>query len=169
MRKITKAVAVATTAVALAGVGVISAQAAPAATASYYLYNPATGKCAVPYGGSTANNTDVVQFTCTWGAGQLWELVSHSVGGDELTYNGACLTVYGGSRSKGANLVVFQCNDSEAQRWAGTPGAYANQNSGMYMTTYGNGGSDNAVLTQWPFIATGDDGWQAQDWGLLAA
>jgi hypothetical protein len=151
-----------------------------AQAATYYnLVNYKANKClSLADGGSTANGTNVVIYTCNGAAEQRWYLVeSGAYPGWYYIKNakagaGKCISVDdGGSTAKGAAMILWTCTGAEEQRWrfADEGGGWAeiqNFNSGHYMSLDDNGSTaNNTRVIQWTWVTPGPE----QVWGLAPA
>ncbi|HEX5749505.1 MAG TPA: RICIN domain-containing protein [Archangium sp.] len=87
----------------------------------YYVKPKFSQKCISVYGPSTANNTDLVQYTCFDGTNQQWQLVPQAGGYYQLRssrFSGKCMAVSNSTRTAPgfANndpLVQFDCNAND--------------------------------------------------------
>ncbi|WP_436494327.1 glycosyl hydrolase family 95 catalytic domain-containing protein [Actinokineospora sp. HUAS TT18] len=72
------------------------------------------GRCLDASGGSSADGTQVILWTCTGSANQKWTLNSN---GTITGVGGKCLDVTGGATAAGTRLQLWTCNGSGAQKW----------------------------------------------------
>ncbi|MBL0885169.1 glycosyl hydrolase family 95 catalytic domain-containing protein [Myceligenerans indicum] len=72
------------------------------------------GLCLDASGGSSANGTPVILWTCSGSANQQWTL---NADGSITGVGGKCLDVPGGSSNPGTELELWTCNSSLAQKW----------------------------------------------------
>ncbi|MFE7646386.1 ricin-type beta-trefoil lectin domain protein [Streptomyces phaeoluteigriseus] len=73
------------------------------------------GKCVVPSGGGTANNTPVVIADCTGTAAQQW--TATSTGTLKHVSSGRCLDVPSSNSVDGTDLQLYTCDGSAKQSW----------------------------------------------------
>lgn len=160
--------------------GLMAGLTTTAQAATYYdVVNYKAQKCmSLGGGGSTANGTNVVIYTCNGASEQRWYWVesgahpgwyyikNYKAGSDQ------CVSVSGGgSTARGAAMILWTCNGGEEQRWRfiDEGGGWAdiqNYKSGHYMSL-DNGGStaNNTRVIQWSWVATGYE----QVWGPVPA
>jgi hypothetical protein len=120
------------------------------------------GLClSVDNGGSTADGTPIIQYTCNNSPSQAWWPYSD---GTIRNGYGKCLALPGASTKEGAQLIEYTCNGNLDQEWAGYgDGSIQNLNSGYYISV-GNGDSTalKTPIVQWSY--NGDNG---QTWGFV--
>jgi len=148
-RQLTRTLAVAAAAVAVAALGVPTAQAATGAITGI------GGKCVDVTGGTSANGTRVQLWTCTGGAAQQW------TAGDDGTLRalGKCLDVSGGSTQNGAKVQMYDCNGTNAQRWTASAGQLVNAGSGKCLDATGVSSADGTPLQIWTCGAGANQQW----------
>jgi hypothetical protein len=82
-----------------------------------------SGKCLDVSTASTADAARVVQWTCTGGRNQQWEV--QDAGGDYLRlvarHSGKCLDVPSSSLVDGTRLQQYACNGGQNQQFAWNP------------------------------------------------
>ncbi|WP_273937883.1 lectin [Kutzneria chonburiensis] len=138
-RHLTRTFAVAAAAIAVAALGVPTAQAATGTITGY------GGKCVDVTGGTSANGTRVQLWTCTGGPSQQW-----TTGDDgSLRALGKCLDVAGGSTLNGAKVQIYDCNGTAAQRWTSSGGQLVNAGSGKCLDATGVSSADGTPLQIW--------------------
>ncbi|GAA4830098.1 RICIN domain-containing protein [Kitasatospora terrestris] len=145
-----------------------------AGTASAYtwdeIYSYGAGVCLTPYGGSTSNGANIVQWRCD----TVTNITAHNWSWDEIPggyqvrnrNSNKCITLYGGSTANGTYLTQWDCNGSAAQKWymGGYSGNYTinHAGSGKCMTSKGGDqSSSGVVMTLWDC-----NGSPAQRWFL---
>src|SRR4051812_19652692 len=106
-RHLTRTLAVAATAVAVAALGVPTAQAATGTITGI------GGKCVDVTGATSANGTRVQLWTCGGGPSQQWTVSDDGT----IRALGKCLDVAGASTLNGAKVQIYDCNGTGAQRW----------------------------------------------------
>lgn len=109
-----------------------------------------SGKCLTPYGGSSANGAQMVQWDCNANHAQIW--YQQDDGSIVNASSRKCLTPYGGSGSNGANIVQWDCNGKPEQRWleTGSVGiSLINEASGKCLTIYGSSSGNGVNAVQW--------------------
>lgn len=86
-----------------------------------YLYiNTAGGMCLDNPNSSTANNTQMIVYTCSGGQNQQWWNKLEYTNSDFWTYNNAsllCLTVLNNRTDDNAPIIQFTCNSGSNERW----------------------------------------------------
>lgn len=133
-----------TVALAVAATGFIGSGVASAAGPTYPIFT-GNGKCLVPYGGSSSNGANIVQWDCNGSAAQEWWTDSS----DRVrNSNGKCLVPYGGSSSNGANIVQWDCNGA-ALYLDGSDRSRIRTPSGKCIRPYGNSANNGAYIVQW--------------------
>jgi hypothetical protein len=70
------------------------------------------GRCADATGGSTANGTLIIAYTCSGAANQHWVLT-----GTQLRNGAACLDIPGATTANGTQLELYTCNGGTNQAW----------------------------------------------------
>lgn len=103
------------------------------------------GKCLTPYGGSSSNGANIVQWDCNGSSTQEWWYDSQN---RLRNANGKCVLPYGGSTSNGANIVQWDCNGSAEQRWW-IEGTHYETFAFKCMISYGGSTSKGANMVQW--------------------
>lgn len=100
-----------------------------------WVYNESTGaltgkdgSCLDATGGSSADGTKLIGWTCSGSANQKWSLTA---GGAITGIGGKCVEAAGGGTANGTALQLWTCNGSAAQKWAV---ALVNPGSGRCMT-----------------------------------
>jgi serine/threonine protein kinase len=156
-------------------------EAAPSASASeptgkgsrYRLVNAKTGKClSLDNGGSAANGTDAVQWTCNGGGEQKWYWVGPSSNMLKNVKTGLCLSIEGGgSTANGAQAIESTCItdwDAPEQQWAHAAGGQLKNGKSARCLSIEGGGStaDGAQAIQSTCITD----WDApeQQWKLTS-
>lgn len=139
----------------------------------YEIYNYKANKClSLANGGSTANGTNIIIYTCNDGREQDWQLVesgaypgyyyikNYKAGTDQ------CISVSGGgSTADGAALILWTCNGGGEQRWrfdakGGGWIALMNDKSGKAMSLDGASTANNTRAVQWEYFDTTDAIWR---------
>jgi hypothetical protein len=162
---------VAGTLVGMLAMGTVNAGTASAATWEE-IYSYGLDVCLTPYGGSTSNGANIVQWDCSRVANVTahnwtWEQVS---GGNQIRNRASnkCITLYGGSTSNGTNLVQWECNGSAAQKWyqtnpVGGPIIF-HAGSGKCITSKGGDQWTNGVVqTLWDCNGSESQRWFVSD------
>jgi cytochrome c len=99
------------------------------------------GKCVDVNGGSSADGTPLVIWTCSGGANQQWTRE-----GNTLRSLGKCMTAAG--TADGSAVQLSTCNGSAAQNWAtGANGSLTN--AGKCLDANGAGTADGTRLIVW--------------------
>ncbi|WP_327280870.1 MULTISPECIES: RICIN domain-containing protein [unclassified Streptomyces] len=87
----------------------------------FQIVNGQTGKCATVAGGvSTANNVELVQFTCDKHPSRRWILTNFNGSSYQIVnvQTRKCATVAGGvSTANNVELVQFTCDTHPSRRW----------------------------------------------------
>ncbi|MER5891353.1 RICIN domain-containing protein [Streptomyces sp. NPDC001941] len=129
-------------AVAIGGT-VVGMSGASAAGPYFTIFSYNNGKCLTPYGGSSSNGANIVQWDCSNSGTQLWWQDSQ---GRIVNKNGKCMTTYGGSKNDGANIVQWDCNSSSVHvNGFGAMVTAANK----CIRPYGGSKNNGANQTQW--------------------
>ena len=139
-RYVTRLLAVAAAAVAVAAFGVPGAQAAATGAITGI-----GGKCLDVTGGTSANGTRVQLWSCNGGTAQQWTAADDGT----VRALGKCLDVSGGSTTNGAKVQVYDCNGSGAQHWTATSGRLVNAGSGKCLDVTGASSADGSPLQIW--------------------
>jgi hypothetical protein len=114
---------VAVTACIAIGLAVFSQAPAQAVGERYgpYLYiNTRGGMCLDNPNSSTANNTQMIVYTCSGKQNQQWYNKLEYTNNDFWTYNNAsllCLTVLNNRTDNNAPIIQFTCNSGNNERW----------------------------------------------------
>jgi hypothetical protein len=126
-------------------------------TGPWHLVNDHSGLCLTVAGASTANNANIVQYTCdfSYPYNEDWYFDgAHIING----HSGLCLTVAGASTADNANLVQFGCENTFPynENWYAEPlygGSYYwhlwNGHSNKCMTVGGASLANNANIVQY--------------------
>lgn len=145
-----------------------------AQAATYYeIVNYHANKClSLANGGSTANGTNVIIYTCNDGREQDWYMVesgaypgyyyikNYKAGADQ------CISVSGGgSTADGAAMILWTCNGNGEQRWrfdavGGGWITLKNHKSGKVMSLDGGNAANNTRVVQWEYYNTTDAVWK---------
>lgn len=134
-------------------------EAAPAASASestgtgttYEFVNVKSGKClSLDNGGSAANGTRAVQWTCTGGDEQRWYWAGSSSNMLKNVKTGKCLSIANhGSTANGAQAIQSTCVtdwDAPEQQWTrASGGQLKNGKSARCLSTEGGGSTANGA------------------------
>lgn len=155
-------------AAALAGASVLAfsptASAAPAAVYAS-LYNAGTGHCLAVPGSSTANGTELVQWTCSTNYDQYWSLERVAGGnGDRVRVrnlnSGKCLAIGGSSTANGANAIQWTCGTNTDQVWI-YDSAYRlrNLNSDRCLAIPNSSTTAGTKAVQWTCGTSADQQW----------
>ncbi|MGW2054002.1 RICIN domain-containing protein [Streptomyces sp. NPDC001840] len=122
------------------------------------------GKClSVANGGSTADGTAIIQWSCNNGPEQRWAPYTD---GTIRNDNGKCLSVAaGGSTQEGTALIQYRClaNAPEQVWFAGAGSSIFNGKTG-YSISVANGGStaNGTPIIQWSY-----NGGPEQQWSFI--
>lgn len=143
--------ALATTAVAFLGIGMVNSSSASAEVTTHLInanWDPTM--CATTYGGSHNNGAFVTQWGCSGDVNQTWVW---SGGRIIQQASGKCLTPYGGHLTDETQLVIWDCNGSTSQQWENCSSATCIKNvaSGKAITSYGGSAAAGADLVQFSF------------------
>lgn len=152
-----------------------------AQAATYYnIINYKANKCmSLAGGGSTANGTNIIIYTCN-GAGEQrwywvesgaypgWYYIKNAKAGSDQ-----CISVAGGgSTAKGAAMILWTCTGAEEQRWrfneegGGWVDIQNFKSMDNYMSLDDNGSTDNNTrVIQWSWSPYGFE----QVWGRVPA
>ncbi|MFE0250317.1 protein kinase [Streptomyces sp. NPDC059010] len=128
-----------------------SASESTGAGPTYQFVNAKSGKClSLDNGGSTANGTRAVQWTCTGGAEQRWYWAGPSSNMLKNVKTGKCLSIANhGSTANGAQAVQSTCVtdwDAPEQQWArAAGGALKNGKSAKCLSTENGGSTANGA------------------------
>lgn len=78
-----------------------------------------SGKCLDVPGSSTANGTNIIQFTCNHTTNQRWEISEGPSGYHYIIpkHSGKCLDVAGSSTGDRALVIQYNCNYTHNQQW----------------------------------------------------
>jgi alpha-tubulin suppressor-like RCC1 family protein len=82
--------------------------------------------CVAANGGSQANDTPVVMWTCDGSGGQAWTIEADGT----IQVNGKCLDIYRQEKSDHAPVELWTCHGSANQQWQPTGGTLVNPVSG---------------------------------------
>ncbi|MFG1605746.1 RICIN domain-containing protein [Actinoplanes sp. NPDC049265] len=135
------------------------------------LRNLNSGRCMGAEGGTPANGTRVIQWTCTGSGDQAWyvnfdgsysEVVNFRRGPGSTD---ACLGVSGGVTTQGAQMVTWQCDGKANQQWRVEGSSecggviLVNASAGMLASVEGRSTANGASVIQWPHGSTRDQTW----------
>lgn len=125
-----------------------------------------SGKCADVRDGSTARNIPVVQWACTGGANQRWQLLDAGGGFVRVAagHSGKCLDVANRSTSDGAVVTQYSCNGGTNQQWqlVDAGGGYVRlvaRHSGKCLDVSSGSTSDGTALLQWTCAGGANQQW----------
>ncbi|MGH3858863.1 RICIN domain-containing protein, partial [Actinokineospora sp.] len=105
-----------------------------------------SGKCVEPSGGSSADGTALVLWTCGGGADQRWT----APGDGTVRALGKCMDVAGGATANGTKVQLYNCNGTGAQLWSAQPdGSLRNPRSGRCLDAAGASSADGTRLILW--------------------
>jgi alpha-tubulin suppressor-like RCC1 family protein len=82
--------------------------------------------CVAANGGSQANDTPAVMWTCDGSGGQAWTIEADGT----IQVNGKCLDIYRQEKSDNAPVELWTCHGSANQQWQPTGGTLVNPISG---------------------------------------
>ncbi|MBX6355869.1 MAG: RICIN domain-containing protein, partial [Micromonosporaceae bacterium] len=115
-----------------------------------------SGKCADVSDESTADRAAIIQWRCTGGANQQWQVFDVGGGYVQLRarHSGKCLDVSSGSTADGARLLQWPCGSGANQQWRfqDAGGGYwqlVARHSGKCLDVTGASTADGATLQQW--------------------
>src|SRR5690606_20282550 len=125
-----------------------TASAAPS-NGTYTLVNAGSGLCATVPGQSTGDGVQLVQNSCTGGAGQVLTLTGGRL---KAVHSGKCLGVKDAATGAGKAVQQESCTSAASQSWQFTDsGSYyrvVNANSGKCLNVKNNSTSSGAALQQ---------------------
>lgn len=120
--------------------------------------NANSNKCLAVAGGSTANNAELVQYTCDGHASRDWTLVPDGVFWKIVNdKSGKCATIAGGGTADNDQAVLYTCDADDSRKWVWYEqdvtglDIFQNVNSGLCMTVAGGGTSNNDKIVQYPY------------------
>ncbi|GAA2868015.1 pectate lyase [Nonomuraea rubra] len=157
----------------LATGGLVAALNSPASAApsngNYTLVNAGSGLCAAVPNQSTGDGVQLVQSTCSGGAGQVFTLTATS-GGFQIKaqHSGKCAGVRDASTSAGKAVQQEGCTGGASQTWqlttSGSAYRVVNGNGGKCLNVKDNSTSSGALLQQ-----NSCDSVATKQWTLRAA
>jgi Ricin-type beta-trefoil lectin domain/Glycosyl hydrolases family 43 len=129
-----------------------------------------SGKCADINGASTADNAELIQYTCGGGANQQFTVRDAGGGYVQLVarHSGKCLDVSGVSTADGAAVIQYTCGGGTNQQWqfqdAGS-GYYrvVARHSGKCLDVAGSSTADSARIRQSSCNGGANQQWQRQN------
>lgn len=137
---------------------------------NYRIVNRNSGKCLSPLNDSTADATQVVQYTINNTSNEIWTVNEISSGVYNIIHqsSGKYADINGASTSAGANNIIWPNNGGNNQKWNiinQGDGYYSivNVNSGLLLDINGASSADNANNIQWT-----DNGGYNQDWSFVS-
>lgn len=137
-----------------------------ASAASWYTYeNLNSGKCLAVPSDSTANGTELIQWTCTGNDDQVWTPLAVAGGdGNRIKlvnyHSGKCLAIGGSSTAAGANAIQWECNNNTDQIWIRDSALrLRNLNSDLCLAVPNSSTANGAKLVQWTCTTNTDQGW----------
>jgi Ricin-type beta-trefoil lectin domain/Glycosyl hydrolases family 43 len=126
-----------------------------------------SGKCADAVNGSTANNTEIVQYTCGTGPNQQWRLQTLNNGYYQIVGRASarCLDVVSGATTDNTKIIQYDCGAGINQQWqlADAGGGYSRlvaRVSGKCLDVTGASTADSARLVQTTCAGTASQQWQ---------
>ena len=138
---------------------------------NYRIVNRNSGKCLIPLNGSTANATDIVQYTIRNYNYEVWNVTEISSGVYNIIHvtSGKYADIYGASKNAGAHNIIWPSNGGNNQKWniVDQGGGYyhiVNVNSGLFLDINSASTANNALNIQ-----ETNDGGNNQDWSFVAA
>lgn len=137
-----------------------------ASAASWYTYeNENSGKCLAVPGSSTADGTELVQWTCTGNTDQAWTAMAVSGGdGNRIKlvnyHSGKCLAIGGSSTATGAKAIQWECNNNTDQIWIRDSALrLRNLNSDLCLAVPNSSTANGTELVQWTCTTNDDQIW----------
>ncbi len=137
---------------------------------NYRIVNRNSGKCLIPRNGSSANATNIVQYTIGNNNYEVWTITEISSGVYNIINvdNGKYADIYGASTSAGARNIIWPGHGGDNQKWNiidQGDGYYhiVNVNSGLFLDIEGASTSNNARNVQ----QQKNSGFN-QDWSFVA-
>ncbi|GAA1356193.1 hypothetical protein GCM10009612_21920 [Streptomyces beijiangensis] len=118
------------------------------------LVNVKSGKClSLAGGGSTANNTSAIQYTCGSGDEMYWAFDSKGLLNFKNTDK--CLSTEGGGTANGTQVLLYTCNSSAEQGWTlYSNGQLVNAKAQRCLSISGGGSTaNNASAILWDCYA----------------
>lgn len=151
---------------AFSGAVVSVSLASPAHAVSYYEYqNMNSLKCLAVPNSSTANGTELIQWSCGSGTEQKWGRVD--VGNTTFRLvnenSGKCLAIGNSSTANGANAIQWTCGSNSDQLWEWSTNyakALVNVNSGKCLAVGNSSTANGAAVIQWTCSSNSDQVWQ---------
>ena len=108
---------------------------------TFRLVNAASSRCLDSPNGSSANNTQLIIWTCNGGTNQNVSQV-----GATLRILGKCLDAFGNGTANGTRVVLWDCNSGTNQQWTfRSDGSIGGVQSGRCLSPV-NGGTANGTL-----------------------
>ncbi|MBO3744945.1 pectate lyase [Streptosporangiaceae bacterium NEAU-GS5] len=135
----------------VAGSGPAAAAPAPGA---YQLVNAASGLCLDVNGASTADGTQLIQWTCSGANNQRWNLTTQGSGFRlAAVHSGKCAGVRGSSTSAGAAVEQQTCTGAANQTWtltlvSGSTYQVVNSNGGKCLNVKDSSTATGALVQQ---------------------
>jgi cytochrome c len=102
------------------------------------------GKCLDVQGGSSADGTPVILWSCHGRENQRWEVSNGAIKGN----GGKCLDVKGGVAADGTSVILWPCHGGENQRWEVINGAIKGI-GGKCLDVKGGGAADGSSIILW--------------------
>jgi hypothetical protein len=142
---------------------------APVANGKYRIVSRQSGKVLDVTGGSTADGTNVEQWTYHSATNQQWQVTSLGNGQYKIigVASGKSLDINANSTTDGANVQIWTYNGGNNQRFTfiQTTGGYYRitpVHSGKCLDVSGGSTSDGANVQQWTYNGTNNQQWILQ-------
>jgi hypothetical protein len=148
-RRRTAVLAVLATAVAGAGIAVLTQPTALAAASGPIAGHG--GTCVDVAGGSAADGATVQLHRCTGTAAQTWTVGNPD---DSVRALGRCLHVAAGATTDGARVQLHACDGTAAQKWTADQGRLRNAGSGKCLDATDRSSADGTPLQIWECATT---------------
>jgi hypothetical protein len=114
----------------------------PQPPTTFRLTNGASGTCLDVPGANSADNTQLIIWTCNSGANQTF-----TQSGSALQVLGKCVTAAGGGTANGTLVVLSTCNNAASQQWTlRADGSIAGVQSGRCVNPTGGATANNTPI-----------------------
>ena len=132
-----------------------------------YLKPRHSGKCLDVVSQSTADGTEIEQYTCNSGANQQWQVFDLGTGYYELIarHSNKCLTVPAGSTTDGTHVQQLPCTGATYQQWQITDlgtgySRFTARHSGKCLDVASAATTDGARVLQYTCSGATNQQWQ---------
>lgn len=113
-------------------------------------------KCLDVRGGSSANGTSIIMWSCHQGANQSWRFAGRAI----IGLGGKCLDVQGNSSADGTPVILWSCHGGANQQWRFHSDGTVRGLGGKCLDVRQASTANGAQLIIWPCHGQGNQLWR---------